>query len=298
MQEIFDYFKQKAEPLLAQLYELRHSTIFPLLFHPQTSIASWVISHIYDALSHLKSKIDGNIDVILFSSGGDADTAFHIGKMLHKMTNGTLSFIVTRRAASAATLLTFSGDKIFMGPPSELSPIDPQIEVSPYRFVSAATVKESALLFLREITKQPDLPKTTVEAFLEKLPIKELVDYDRLLEHVEELAIELLKLRMIKDESEAKEVANKFVRGFKYHGRSITIDDAIALGLSVEELPAVQWDCVWEFSKKWETVSQIPAEEGSQILPLTIGNGLAFIPSKKANEIEETSSLHAILKRL
>jgi len=36
-----------------------------------------------------------------------------------------------------------------------------------------------------------------VEAFLEEPPLMEMVDYERLLEHTEELASVLLRLRMI-----------------------------------------------------------------------------------------------------
>jgi len=285
--------------LLEQLSRLRGSTVFPLLFHLQVSITPWVISEIYDSLIEFRSQIDGDADVIIFSRGGDADTAFHISKMFHKMTKGTLSFIVPRVAASAATLLTFGGNKIFMGPPSELGPIDPQIEVTPNRFVSARSLRESVNFFLGEIIEHPNLPKSTVEALLERLPLTELVDYDRLLEHTEELAVDLLRLRMMTNESKAEQIAKKVVRGFKYHGRSITVDDALALGLDVKELPSEQWKLVWEFSKEWETIASITAEAGSDILTLRIGNGIAFIPSRKAEEKgEEETSLQTILKKL
>jgi len=299
MQNAFECFKQQAEPLLEQLSRLRGSTVFPLLFHLQVSITPWVISEIYDSLIEFRSQIDGDADVIIFSRGGDADTAFHISKMFHKMTKGTLSFIVPRVAASAATLLTFGGNKIFMGPPSELGPIDPQIEVTPNRFVSARSLRESVNFFLGEIIEHPNLPKSTVEALLERLPLTELVDYDRLLEHTEELAVDLLRLRMMTNESKAEQIAKKVVRGFKYHGRSITVDDALALGLDVKELPSEQWKLVWEFSKEWETIASITAEAGSDILTLRIGNGIAFIPSRKAEEKgEEETSLQTILKKL
>jgi hypothetical protein len=31
-----------------------------------------------------------DVDVIIFSRGGDPDSAFHIGKMLHRIAGGTL----------------------------------------------------------------------------------------------------------------------------------------------------------------------------------------------------------------
>lgn len=296
IQDIFENFKKEGEQLLEKIAEQRKSTVFPLLFHIQVSIAPWVTTKIYDCLIKFGEKIKGDVDIILFSKGGDADTAFHIGKMFNRMAEGSLTYIVPRYAASAATLLTFSGDKILMGPPSELSPIDPQIEISPNRFVSARSVREAFNLILREIREHPELPKSTVETFLEKLPLTEVIDYDRLLEHVEELATSLLTLRMVKEKSKAEQIAKKIVREFKYHGRSISIDDAIELGLNVEELPPEQWKLVWEFHKKWETIALISVKEGSEILALNIGNGIAFIPEEKAeNKKGKEISLQSIL---
>jgi hypothetical protein len=125
---------------------------------------------------------------------------------------------------------------------------------------------------------RPDIPKTTVEAFLEKLHLTEIVDYDLLLEHTLDLAATLLKLRMIKDERKAKEIAERFVRGFKYHGRIITIDDAIEIGLKIEEMPQDVWRLVWEFHKRWEKIATTFVREGSHIIDLDIGRGVAFIP--------------------
>lgn len=244
---------------------------------------------IYDCIARVEERLGRgeNLDVILFSTGGDTDTSFHIAKMFHRVARGTLTFIVPRVATSAATLMTFAADKILMALPSELSPIDPQIEISPGRFVSAKSLKETLDLFMR-LVEHPDISRSTVEAFLQTYPIAEVVDYERLLEHVEELAVELLNLRMIKDREKASSIARKFVREFKHHGRAITMDDCIAFGLNVEEMPREEWKLVWEFSKLWETtVFTIRADPSSEVKALEIGNGVAFIPIKKEDEKAE-----------
>jgi len=274
---IFNRFKEESEPILDELSRIRGTVVIPLLFHLQTSIAPWTVSRIYDRLVRFGEKIKGDVDVILFSRGGDPDTAYHIGRMLHRMVEGRLTFVIPRLASSAATLLSFSGDHIVMGPVSALTPIDPQIEIAPDRFVSARSLRESHDLIIREIMR-PDIPKTTVEAFLEKLHLTEIVDYDLLLEHALDLAATLLKLRMIKDEKKAREIAERFVRGFKYHGRIITIDDAIEIGLKIEEMPQDVWRLVWEFHKRWEKIATTFVREGSHIIDLDIGRGVAFIP--------------------
>ena len=280
---IFDNFKKEGEQILEQISKLKNLTVIPLLFHIQANIAPWVVSKLYDRLIKFGDKIKGDVAVILFSKGGDPDTAFLIGKMLHRMTEGHLIYIIPRLAASSATLLALSGDYIIMGPPSQLSPIDPQVEISPNRFVSAKSVKDSCDLILREIMGHPEIPKSTVEAFLERLPLTEIIDYRLLLDHMEELATSLLKLRMIKEEKRAKEIAERLVKGFKCHERSITIDDARELGLKVEELSLNDWNLIWEFHKRWEEVAITLVKEGTPIIDLSIGYGVAFIPIEEGN---------------
>jgi hypothetical protein len=292
----FDEFKRECEPILERTSKSKNLTIIPLLFHIQVNIAPWVVTKIYDRLIRFGDKIKGDVAIILFSRGGDPNTAFLIGKMLNNMTEGRLIYIIPRLAASAATLLSLSGDCIIMGPPSELTPIDPQIEISPNRFASARSVKESCGLILREIMEHREIPKSTVEALLERLPLTEFIDYELLLGHMEELGASLLKLRMVKEEEKAKQIAKKLTRDFKYHERSITIDDARKLGLNVEELPPDEWNLIWEFHRKWEEVATITAKEGAPILDLDIGKGVAFIPAEEAREeIGKESILQSII---
>jgi hypothetical protein len=296
---LFNEFKKKAEPLLAKLSELRKSTIFPLLFHLQASIAPWCVSKVYDAIRNLDEKERENVDVIIFSAGGDADTAYHIGRMLHRSVKGELTFIVPRFAASAATLLTFSGNKILMSSPSQLGPIDPQIEVSPGRYVSARSLREAIELIVDRIVLAEKIPKSTVEAFIERLPLLEVVDYQRLLNHIEMLAVDLLKLRMINDEHVAKNIATTFVKKFDYHGKCITIDECIELGLKVDELRGEELAVIWEFSTLWEKLAMVRAKPGSRIVAMELGKGLAFIPSEVEEERDaEEFSIDMIVDKL
>lgn len=296
---LFKDFAQKAEPLLIKLSEVRKTTIFPLLFHLQVSIAPWCISKVYDALLDLNEKERRNIDVIIFSTGGDADTAFHIGRMLHRSTKEKLTFIIPRIAASAATLLTFAGDELLMSSASELGPIDPQIEVAPERYISARSLRETIELFLEKIVNSPNVSKSTVEAFLEKLPLLEVVDYQRLLNHTQMLATNLLNLRMIKNNEKAQKIAEVFVKGFEYHGKAITIDECVKLGLQIREMSGEDSNIIWEFSKLWEELAIVRAKPGSKIIALKLGKGVAFIPTEieESHEIQK-SSIEALMDKL
>jgi len=94
----------------------------------------------------------------------------------------------------------------------------------------------------------------------------------------------VIKLRMIKNENKAKEIARMFVREFKYHGKAITIDECVAIGLNVEEMKGEEWKVIWEFNKLWEEIANIKGEVGSKIIALEIGDGIAFVLSLRAKE--------------
>lgn len=302
MKDLIEEFKTKAEPLLQKIAKKRNSVVFPLLFHIQTSINPWCISKIYNRLQKIpkeKMKKIERFDVIIFSRGGDPDTAFHIGKMLHNFVgNKRLTFVIPRAANSAATLITFAGDEILMNLPSELGPIDPQIEVMPGRFVSVRSLRESFELIFERIVRCSDISKVVVEAVVERLPLHELVDYERLLEHIEELAVELLKFRMIKNEEKAKNIAETFVKKFKHHGRSITYDDCIRLGLNVKRMKGDEWNVIWEFHNLWEELANIEGKIGSEVLPIELGDGIMFVPSQKAEEEKGKSSVEEVITHL
>jgi len=63
----FQKFRKDGEHLLEQISKLRERTVFPILFHIQASMAPWVTSRIYDRLNRFGQKIEGDVDVVLFS---------------------------------------------------------------------------------------------------------------------------------------------------------------------------------------------------------------------------------------
>jgi len=67
--------------------------------------------------------------VVLHTSGGDPDAAYHLGIRLQDFAKERLVFIVPRYAKSAGTLLACAGDEIYLTPISELGPVDPQIHI-------------------------------------------------------------------------------------------------------------------------------------------------------------------------
>jgi len=94
-----------------------------------------------------------NLDVIIDSGGGDADAAYHIAKLFHKNFKGEITYIIPRFAKSAATLLVCGGDKIIMGPTSELGPLDPQILQKNNQPISAKSVQSTLNLIKHRFSR-------------------------------------------------------------------------------------------------------------------------------------------------
>lgn len=76
------------------------------------------------------------LHLMLRSPGGDPEAAIRLIRMCHGASS-KFQIVVPEQAKSAATIMALGADEIFMGPTSDLGPIDPQVLVSGRGFVSA-----------------------------------------------------------------------------------------------------------------------------------------------------------------
>lgn len=67
------------------------------------------------------------IGILLESPGGDADTAYRIGRLLQRRSGNNLTIIIPQYAKSAATLLALAGSRLIMSENAELGPLDVQL---------------------------------------------------------------------------------------------------------------------------------------------------------------------------
>ena len=67
-----------------------------------------------------------DLHVMLSTPGGDGETAIRLVRQAQSRCN-ELTVIVPDRAKSAGTLFVLGAHKIYMGPTSDLGPVDPQI---------------------------------------------------------------------------------------------------------------------------------------------------------------------------
>ena len=101
---------------------------YPLLFADE-EITSATVDRVFDDLQKIAEldKDEGRLAVIVDSPGGDIDSAYNLACLFRRYGKGRLTYIVPRRAKSAATLLVCGGDSVMMTPAAELGPLDPQI---------------------------------------------------------------------------------------------------------------------------------------------------------------------------
>lgn len=93
-----------------------------------TRIAPDVIPVLYRHLEKLPDR--RNIDLFLYSRGGDIITPWRIVQLIREYTS-RFCVLVPFRSYSAGTLLCLGADEIVMGKMGELGPIDPSV-VNPY----------------------------------------------------------------------------------------------------------------------------------------------------------------------
>ncbi|HAW57444.1 MAG TPA: hypothetical protein DCX03_00275 [Bacteroidales bacterium] len=172
------------------------------------------------------------IDVLIISNGGLAEAAERIVKLIRSNYNSVRYFLPSN-AYSAATLISFSGDQLVMGPISTLGPVDPQIGGIPARAIIRAFDRVEKRL-------QEEGPKslTAYMPLLQKYDLHLLEMCESAQQLSQELAREWLSKYLLKDSAEPDEVTDivEYFSSFdlhKSHARGIDREVAKSKGLPV-----------------------------------------------------------------
>ncbi len=113
--------------LIQQIESLRNSRVITYITSDrQGPVNAKVAMDIIPIISRQLRKIGKveNIDLFLYSSGGDTMVPWRLVSMMREYCN-KFSVIVPYKAHSAATMIALGADEIVMSDLSELSPIDP-----------------------------------------------------------------------------------------------------------------------------------------------------------------------------
>jgi ClpP class serine protease len=219
--------------------------VVPILFGVSRYINARSVDSVFSVLREF-GCVD-RLGVVLFSGGGDIDEAYLLATYLQGIVREWLVTYVPRYVKSAGTLLALAGDEVVMLPIAELGPIDPVI----YDSKTGRYIPLQSILEILDLLSRKDISKEVINAILERVPVIELGDYKRAVEHNAELCMKILTNRMLKgDINKAREIAEKLV-SFKQHSAAITVRDAKELGLNVREAKAEEVEYLWKLHKLW-----------------------------------------------
>jgi hypothetical protein len=249
-------FLDKIKKLTDELETKRGTVIIPLLF--TRPISRPLVSDIYDFLLSKKGLESCEIlEVVLHSSGGDIDAAYHLGKILRGYASKQLKVIVPRFAKSAATLLACAGHVIVMEKPSELGSLEPVIEMSSGETFSPLSV-DKLIEFLDNVERRLARTSRIVEIIAKRIPIMTMGDCLKTTTYAEPYLRELLTTGMFRDDPERNKKADEICKRFIYeyptkgHGYIIDVEEAERIGLKIERPKKDEWEIIWKIFRIFE----------------------------------------------
>lgn len=201
------------------------------------------------------ADLSNGLALMVSSPGGNGLAAERIVNLCRNY-SGTGDFwaIVPAKAKSAATMICFGASKIFMGPSSELGPVDPQLIHGDRgvrrQFSVFNLVKSYETLFQKAVAAEGNL-----QPFLQQLnnyDEREIEEFRSLLALTDDYAVRTLKSGMMSslDEATIRDRVSMFIapETKKVHGRPIFRDEALQCGLAVESVDESEekWGLVYE----------------------------------------------------
>ncbi|WP_114652210.1 SDH family Clp fold serine proteinase [Polynucleobacter necessarius] len=183
------------------------------------------------------------LTLILHTPGGVTNAAESIVQYLHSKFSD-IEVIIPTFAMSAGTMISLSANRIIMGRPSQLGPIDPQIPISG-KFVSARAIVDQFAKAKEEISSNLSLAHAWAP-ILQSLGPALLVEAEYALDYGERMVASWLENRMLRRSSnkstKAKDIAHYFndASNHKSHGRRIDMTEAKKQGVNVTALESNQ----------------------------------------------------------
>jgi hypothetical protein len=233
--------------LIQEIEKNRNSTV--LVYVHDDSLSYKHVPDFYNELR--KIGVVENLDIFLYSLGGDPDAAYKMVRMCREHCTGKLSVIVPFMAKSAATLLAIGTDEIVMGPPSELGPIDPQIlDKASQSWGATQSIRDCVDFLETRIYQSNDPAKTSyvLMPILDKLNPFMIGMYERAVKMSKQYAELLLKNGMLKNQTPQilEMVTSKLSESYYSHGYAINRKEAKEeLHLNIVNCEVRLWDIIW-----------------------------------------------------
>lgn len=208
-----------------------------------------------DMIEEVLLNLDMSKGLVLFlnSPGGSPLAAERIIRICRKYSNNNFDVVVPNMAKSAATMICFGANKIWVGPTSELGPIDPQTIINlpdgRQKMMSVHTVVNS----YKELFGRAEKTTGKLEPYLMQLnryDERDIKDMEAAIRLSEDIAISSLQNGMLK--GKGKKEIQRLLKIFldpeitKTHGRPIYCEQARKAKLNIEcvEINGNLWEAI------------------------------------------------------
>ena len=207
-----------------------------------------------------------DLHVMLATPGGDGETALRLVRQAQSRCK-ELTVIVPDQAKSAGTLFALGAHRIYMGPTSDLGPVDPQFQLANGSLAAGKAI--IAAVEEAECRVQANPQTYPLHASLLSDITALMVQQARdALKRADGQLQEVLTCGPKRSEEEFKTLKDKLhgrlIGETQSHGAAISTQDAIDLGLPVEEAnPAgLQWQAIWRMWTKYMVLNAACVYEG------------------------------------
>ena len=237
-------------------YDCRLVVMIDTLFSRSVTLLEEVL---YDAVPNQ------DLHIIFSTQGGDGETALRLIRQAQFRCN-KLTVIVPDQAKSAGTLFALGADCIYMGPTSDLGPIDPQFLLSGSLAAGKAiiaAVEEAE----RRVQESPDTYALHASLLGDITALMVQQARDALMRTDGQLreALACVASRSASDvDRMAKKLRGPLLDDSQSHGAAISTQEALDLGLPVKEATPGddRWNQVWRMWTKYLALNVEYAYEG------------------------------------
>lgn len=215
-----------------------------------------------------------DLHIMLATPGGDGETAIRLVRQAQSRCK-ELTVVVPDQAKSAGTLFVLGADHIYMGPTSDLGPVDPQFLLPDGSLGAARAIIAAVEDAERRIQANPQTYPlhAALLADISALMVQQARDA---LARTKDQVTEALSCVRKRSAREVKELALKLhgplIGDTQSHGATISASDARNFGLPVTEATHDQqrWRDLWRLWMKYRAQSEAKvyeSESASVIIP-------------------------------
>ncbi len=208
-----------------------------------------------------------DLHVMLATPGGDGETAIRLIRQAQCRCR-ELTVVVPDAAKSAGTLFVLGAHRIYMGPTSDLGPVDPQFILADGDLGAAKAIIAAVEDAEKRIQANPQTYPlhAALLADISAMTVQQARDaLARTSDQVKE-ALSCVEERSPEDVGKlAKALEGPLIGDTQSHGTTISGKDAKGFGLPVREAEAhcdVQWQELWRLWTKYRVLGDVRIYEG------------------------------------